>query len=362
MGKQPFAITRSEKIKTWAQLSKSVGHTMRTSMDPRQHLADVAEPLRVLAGSPDFVKGWKEQVEGMHLRKLQQGASHTLVREFFFGMSPEWAVGKTRAEIDAWAEANVEWVKTRFGEERLALAVAHFDEQTPHLAVYLKPLTKDPKARGNGWTLSDRALGLGGSKDALTKLQDDYAAAMEPFGLRRGIKGSKATHQKTSEWRRQMAKPLDEPVVKPRTPKPGLAEAKEAYGQRVADHMAKAIFDQMKPYQQQAKAQAKKLGEQANELAAMRVAMERLHAMAQTLAMLFELLVGKPVNVNDPKATAEALAEAHATIEATRAMKRAAKAAPPEAAPASPSTPGEGATATAAPARPDAPKGKKIKA
>ena len=41
----------------------------------------------------------------------------------FFGMSPEWAEGKTRAEIDAWAEANVEWVKQRFGEERLALAV-----------------------------------------------------------------------------------------------------------------------------------------------------------------------------------------------------------------------------------------------
>ena len=347
MGK-PFAITRSEKIKTWAQLSKSVGHTMRTSMDPRQHLADVPEPLRVLFGSPDWVKGWKEEVEGMHLRKLQQGQSHTLAREFFFGMSPEWAEGKTRAEIDAWAEANVEWIKQRFGAERVAFVALHLDEQTPHLAAYVKPLTKDPKGRGNGWTLSDRALGLGGHKDALTKLQDDYSEAMAPFGLRRGIKGSKATHQKTSEWRKQMAKPLDAPVVKPNPPKPLATERSEVYGQRVADHVAKAIFDQMKAYHQQAKTQSKKLGQQANELAAMRVAMERLQAMAQTLSMLFELLVGRAVNVDDPAQTSQALAEAKATIETTRALKRAAKAAPPEADPAAPPPP-KGATATAAP-------------
>lgn len=355
MGK-PFAITRSEKIKTWSQLSKSVGHTMRTSMDPRQHLADVPEPLRVLFGSPDWVNGWKEQVEGMHLRKLQQGQSHTLAREFFFGMSPEWADGKTSAEIDAWADANVAWAKERFGADRLAFAALHLDEQTPHLAVYVKPLTKDPKGRGNGWTLSDRALGLGGHKDALTKLQDDYAAAMAPFGLRRGIKGSKATHQKTSEWRKQMAKPLDAPVVKPNPPKPLASERAEVYGQRVADHTAKAIFQQMKAYHQQAKAQSKKLGQQANDLAAMRVAMERLQAMAKTLAMLFELLVGRPIDVGDPAQTSQALEEAKATIKATRAAKRAAaKTTPPEAAPAAPSPPKE-ATATAARrARPSSP-------
>ena len=129
----------------------------------------------------------------------------------------------------------------------------HRREQTPHLAAYVKPLTKDPKGRGNGWTLSDRALGLGGNKEALSQLQDDYAKAMAPFGLRRGIKGSRATHQKTSEWRKQMAKPLDAPVVKPNPPKPLATERAEVYGQRVADHVAKAIFDQMKAYHQQAK-------------------------------------------------------------------------------------------------------------
>ena len=70
--------------------------------------------------------------------------------------------------------------------------------------------------------------------------------------------------------------------------------------------------------------------------------------MAQTLSMLFELLVGRAVNVDDPAQTSQALAEAKAVIETTRALKRAAKAAPPKADPAAPPPP-KGATATAAP-------------
>ena len=41
--------------------------------------------------------------------------------------------------------------------------------------------------------LNCRAL-LGGSRYRLSELQDDFAAAMKPLGLERGIKGSKAKH------------------------------------------------------------------------------------------------------------------------------------------------------------------------
>ena len=95
-----FAICRTEKIKSWSTLTKSVGHNLRTSADTRAHLnASAPEPLRVLCGSPDWVGSWRTQVNGMHLRQLAQGQSHTLAREFFLGMSPEWAEGKSQIEI-----------------------------------------------------------------------------------------------------------------------------------------------------------------------------------------------------------------------------------------------------------------------
>ena len=198
-----FAICRTEKIKSWSSLTKSVGHNLRTGADERPHLnASAPDPLRVLCGAPDWVAAWRTDVTGMHLRQLAQGQSHTLAREFFLGMSPEWAEGKSPADIDAWAEANVEWLRARFGADRVRLAVLHLDEQTPHLAAYVVPLAADTNRagqvrtdRGNGWTLSDRVLGLGGGKDALVKLQDEYAAAMKRFALERGRRNSKAKHQ-----------------------------------------------------------------------------------------------------------------------------------------------------------------------
>jgi hypothetical protein len=257
-----FAICRTEKIKSWSSLTKSVGHNLRTSADTRPHLnASAPEPLRVLCGSPDWLASWRTQVKGMHLRRLAQGQSHTLAREFFLGMSPEWAEGKSQADIDAWAEANVQWLRARFGAERLRLAVLHLDEQTPHLAAYVVGLAADTKRggetrtdRGNGWTLSDRVLGLGGGKEALVKLQDEYATAMERFALERGRRNSKAKHQTVAEWRRLMAEPMAGITV-PKPPDATLADRIdiETYGKRVAKAAAQEVYQQFKPMQMQAK-------------------------------------------------------------------------------------------------------------
>lgn len=257
-----FAICRTEKIKAWSTLTKSVGHNLRTSADRREHLnASAPEPLRVLCGAPDWVASWRAVVNGMHLRQLAQGQTHTLAREFFLGASPEWADGKSEADIAAWAEANVEWLRARFGAERVKLCVYHGDEQSPHLAAYVVGLAPDTdragrvrKDRGNGWTLSDRVLGLGGGKDALVKLQDEYAVAMERFELERGRRNSKAKHQTVAEWRRLMAEPMAAITV-PQPPEATLADRIDidAYGKRTARAAAQEVFRQFKPLQMQAK-------------------------------------------------------------------------------------------------------------
>ena len=326
MAQQPFAICRTKKIKSWATLSKSVGHNIRTSADIRQHLANVPEPLRVMAGEADWAEAWKAEVGGMHLRKLQQGQSHTLAREFFLGMSPEWAAAKTKKEIDAWAEANIAWLQERFGKERLKFAVLHLDEQTPHIAAYVVPLKADTDRagivrteRGNGWTLSDSSLGLGGNKAALSELQDQYAEAMKGFELRRGIKGSKATHTTTAQWKGMMAEPLERPIVIPKAEKPTLSDHIdiEAYGKRVGSAAAKGVFQQMKPYQQQAKAQGQQLKKQGEELHKLRTMVEQLlQPLADMLKALLEAVLGRPIALNTVKGQQEAMQAAKTMMDA----------------------------------------------
>jgi hypothetical protein len=292
----PFAILRTEKIKSWSTLTKSMGHCLRTSNDDRTHLASgTAEPLRILLGKADWVADWKNCVDGMWLPKLKMGTTHTIAREFILTASPDFFSNKSKKEAEEWINENVDWLKNRFGDDRVKFACAHFDEQTLHISAYVVGQKADRNRkgerfnRGNGWTLSDGVLHLGGGKEELEKLQDEYGLAMSKFELLRGIKGSKATHQTTAKWRKQMAKPIDEPVVIPRLEKPTTQDQKniEAYGKRVADKAARAIYEQMKPYHQQAKAHRAEV----NRLRSM---VERLEPIAEAFKRLLERLLGHP--------------------------------------------------------------------
>ena len=297
-----FAICRTKKIKTWATLARSTGHNCRTNADERPHLvkklagqpAWASAEIEVLTGAVGWNKEWQTEVEGMHLRKLAQGQSHTLAREFFLGASPEFFDGKSRAEVDAWARANMEWLAKRFGPERVKFACLHLDEQSPHIAAYVVGLKADPKKRGNGWTLSDNALGLGGSKDALVQLQTEYGLAMERFALSRGRRGSKASHQTTAAWRNKMAEPMD-PIPVPKPPEATLGDRIdiEAYGKKVAQAAAAEVFKQFKPVRQRAQevpALRKQLDKLLSEMARfgdlMKAHKKREDFFAQALAML----------------------------------------------------------------------------
>lgn len=295
---QPFAILRCEKIRDWATLAKSVGHNLRTSADERVHLDSLSgSGIEILHGEAGWLAGWRQKVAGMWLPKLKQGTRHTLAREFFLGASPEFFAGMEPGEIRQWSKASLEWLKSRFGPDRVALCVLHTDEQSPHLAAYVLGLKQDANRkgqinqRGNGWTLSESALGLGGSKNELAQLQDEYAKAMETFGLRRGLKGSKATHKKTAEWRAQMAVPIDSPVRKPRVDPPTLQDRLDphAYAKRAADAAANAVFQQMKPHHQQLKV----VSQEARKL---RSHLDRLQPLADAFKWLVEALLGHRPN------------------------------------------------------------------
>ena len=354
-----FAICRTEKIKCWSTLTKSVGHNLRTSADTRAHLnASAPEPLRVLCGAPDWVAPWRTQVNGMHLRQLAQGQSHTLAREFFLGMSPEWAEGKNQADIDAWAAANVDWLRARFGSERVKLAVLHLDEQSPHLAAYVVGLAADTNRagqtrtdRGNGWTLSDRVLGLGGSKDALVKLQDEYASAMERFALERGRRNSKAKHQTVAEWRRLMAEPMSGITV-PKPPEATMADRIdiEAYGKRVAKAAGQEVYRQFKPLQMQAK-EVPKLRRQIAELLALVAKLQPLIDAYKAQADFFAKALTRLLGFAPDLTTQHGVAK---TVEAVKEARQALRGDEPS--PMVPRSEAARATTSRAPRKPRPPR------
>ncbi|MEA9978744.1 MULTISPECIES: plasmid recombination protein [unclassified Pseudomonas] len=97
----------------------------------------------------------------------------------------------------------IAWLKARHGGANIVCAEVHLDETTPHLVAYVVPVTKDGR-------LSARDF-LGGAAK-LRKMQTDFHHwCGKPFGLSRGIEGSKATHQKVGQYYQALA--AVEPVI-----------------------------------------------------------------------------------------------------------------------------------------------------
>lgn len=67
----------------------------------------------------------------------------------------------------------------------------HLDEKTAHIEAYAVPI--DPKGKLN-------CRHFLGARNALSILQTRYALHNKDFGLERGLKGSKATHQQVQKF------------------------------------------------------------------------------------------------------------------------------------------------------------------
>lgn len=179
-----FGIMRTAKIKTLGNMGASLQHTFREretlNADP-----DRARDNMVLVGgdnSKDVLAAWKARAP----EKIRTNAVHGL--EYFIGGSPEKMKSMTKDEQDTYFRDALSWIKDRHGKENVLSAVIHRDETTPHMTVMTIPL--DDKGKLN-------CRSFVGNKRALSDLQTDFAATVsEKHGLRRGIKGSTARHER----------------------------------------------------------------------------------------------------------------------------------------------------------------------
>lgn len=90
-----------------------------------------------------------------------------------------------------WVKENYKFCCEKYGKENIVRFTLHRDETTPHIHCVVVPLTTDGRLS---------AKEVIGNNMKLKLLQDDYAAAMKPFGLERGLEGSMARHTGKEEY------------------------------------------------------------------------------------------------------------------------------------------------------------------
>jgi hypothetical protein len=181
------AICRVAKVKGAGSISGKADHNYRQGQVPnadpdRQHLN-----REYVLNYETLGKAIDARIENVGIQRVRQDAVKGM--EFLLTASPEafkrnqggQVIGDYR-ESD-WLKANLTFMQERYGLNLVAFTL-HQDEKTPHIHAIVVPITHDNR-------LCAKELF---SPKTLRKLQTDYAAAMKPYGLERGIEGSRARH------------------------------------------------------------------------------------------------------------------------------------------------------------------------
>lgn len=220
-----FAIIRVTKIASREQAQSAAHHNYRTQDTPN---ADPAlRHLNQELINHEQRSYWDlatERIAELQLPRLRKDAVRAV--EILLTASeekfPKDAVTGQRADIrnSKWVQDNLNFLQKRYGAQNVIGCMLHQDESTPHLHAMVVPITQEQRLHkgekvGAAERLSARDLF---SPVALRQLQTDYAQAMAPYGLKRGVMYSTAIHedvrryygaQKTSQQElAELTKPL----------------------------------------------------------------------------------------------------------------------------------------------------------
>lgn len=181
------AICRVAKIKGNGSITGKSEHNYRIGQVPnadpeRKHLNH-----EYVLNYENLGKAIEGRIHNAGIHKVRQDAVKGM--EFILTASPEMFKRDQNGQVvgdyqkSDWVKANLEFMKQRYGPNLVAFTL-HQDEKTPHIHAVVVPITPDKR-------LCAKELF---TPKTLRQLQTDYAHAMRPFGLERGIEGSRAKH------------------------------------------------------------------------------------------------------------------------------------------------------------------------
>ena len=199
----PFAIYRHRKHKISRTITASSRHMTRELNTPN---ADPARADRnmILIGGTDPAADVAALVPAINAvgadGKKRRRSNSVISLEILLTASPEWWAEASAEQQQEWLNRSTAWLIKEYGRENIAHLRLHDDESTPHLTGFIVPIDPETgRLNARRW--------VGGSKRC-SQQQTDYAAAVQPLGLMRGIEGSTAKHQRVKQHYGQLSKPI----------------------------------------------------------------------------------------------------------------------------------------------------------
>ena len=185
---------RVQKLKTNTSVRGSLKHAFRDIETPNADSEKLGENSHVGADSQESaMKAYKDLLPD----KIRKNGVRCL--EYLMTASPEKMQEMNREEQDAYFTDCRKWLEKMHGKEQVFYSGVHRDETTPHMYAYVVPLSQEKDQEGNlikPGKLNAREF-IGGSSRRMSELQDEFAEEIgEPHGLERGLKGSKAKHER----------------------------------------------------------------------------------------------------------------------------------------------------------------------
>jgi len=181
------AVCRVAKVKGAGSIGGKSDHNYRQG-----HVPNADAERRHL--NHEYVLNYENLAKAIDARIHHTGIDHLRKdavkgMEFILTASPEAFKRDQTGQFTGdyrqsdWVKANLDFMKQQYGPNLVAFTL-HQDEKTPHIHAIVVPITPDNR-------LCAKELF---TPKTLRQLQTDYAAAMKPFGLERGIEGSRAQH------------------------------------------------------------------------------------------------------------------------------------------------------------------------
>lgn len=181
-----YAILRINKYHTFHQIHEQQLHNNREIYMPHIDANKTIQNIQLIDPAGNYTDSWKRRIKSLEIeqnKKVNTRRNSVLAIEVMCTFSPDMT---DQINIKDWAKENVKFLENKFGKENILACTLHMDETTPHIHATIIPIDKS----GN---LAAKNI-INGPKD-MKDLQTDYAKLMEPFGLKRGEKKTKAKNQ-----------------------------------------------------------------------------------------------------------------------------------------------------------------------
>ncbi len=212
----PHAIIRVAKIKTAGAARGKTAHNYRLVDTPN------ADQERTASHNKEYINTDKADYWSLAEQRIGEVVSRKVrddqvrAMEVILTASPEWFKRGQDGQAEdvregKWVESNLDFLKEKFGEKNVVSFTLHQDETTPHIHAVVIPITQNEK--GRTCLSADRLF----NPKTLSQLQTDYAAAMAPHGLERGVEGSRRQHEDMKQVYGHQARTATElaPLVQP---------------------------------------------------------------------------------------------------------------------------------------------------